>query len=851
MTGTHLSFGKTHLLPSLPQVVIKLLEATLDDQASMSHVATLAAQDPGLASQILRLANSPLFGAGQSISSLSQSAVNLGLQTIQNLAVSLSVYESFSDVSRVPGFSLGKFWWHSLSVAECTRFLAFHSDYASPEEALVAGLLHDLGQLLLARNYPEDYGHKIQDADCDQIITVEKNTWDLDHAQAGADVLEHWQLRPELCDAVRYHHGSASEVRDAPQLVRLVFMADRLAHYFGGSCKDSWETLQDLAKDMLDVSPDVLEELQESIAAEVERTASLFGMDVSAPEERLIPQAIGDEEEYRKGLRSKALDLSLLVGALQSMVSVYRREELYDAFFHSLALLFDFRCVLFAEFVSSDSLQGIKALGSSHDETAGRIKIPCSSGSIWDQAFINNTPIHIEEFLRDHQPSVTDKEIEEFLKNSFIVVPVSSSEKKIGVAVIGISQKEWESKSGFTSVLMLLARQMALSLRGYQYRELWAKERYINAAILDAAPVGVLLAKTDGGSFFWNPKASKLLGFEEMPSPPEKFNIWRHLSFKDDVRENVLDEIGKGRTAELGPLMFKDPSGHQSGWLNVKAVPLAISGIPGILVVLEDVTSSQLLEKERQQRTNWLKKELTKRTKQLKEAQDQIIQAERLGATSELAGKVAHEVNNPLGIIKNLLEIIKSRGIESERESDTISAIHGEINRIADIISGLRDFSGSQPDTQEKSRGFVQHAMRSLDALMVEPLKQKGVILDFDAGEKLPPVRLSDDGIKHVLINLVKNAEEALGEKGRIHVRAARDPDNPKDMVIEVSDTGRGISHRVREHLFDPFITTKGPGHSGLGLSVCYGLIKAAGGSIQVKERDGWRTLVEIRLPIF
>ncbi len=851
MAKTRQVRNNTHLLPSLPHAVMKLLEATMDEEMSLSYVAQLAGNDPGLASQILRLANSPLFGATKGITSLSQAAVNLGLVTIQNIAVTLSIHESFSDPSLTGNFSMEQFWWHSLCTAVCSRYLAFQAGIDTPEEAFVAGLLHDLGQLVLIRQDPGHYDAILQAPRTGQtIIKAERRIWGTDHASTGARLLEHWNLQPLLCDAVRYHHHPVSDIETALPIVRLICIADLLSHYFASASEDGWDEIVRVSEGLLSISGDTLDQLKDLVDGEVEKASALLGFKACRPrKEGIATRGLLEEREQRRRLRSKALDLSMLVGSLHALMLAHGEDALMDSFFQGLVVLFDFDKVLITRSTSGTQLHGLRAMGTRHDELVTQIRIPVQPGTIWEKAFTCKMPVHFDAFCEENETRIIDKQIKGFLGRTYLVCPLICQEERLGAVVIGISRQDWEEATESVSVLMLFVRQFANALRGYKYRELWAKEHVINAAILNASPVGFLLSNIQGDIYFINPGGRNILEIDDNGPALPGINIWDYFSLGFDRRDKFLGKLAKGRPAVLSGVEIKgDRTG--SRYLDVQMLPVSLSGTDRVLLVIEDVTAAKLLESERREKTKWLEKELARRTKQLKEAQEQIIQAERLGATSTLARQVAHEVNNPRGIIKNFLKVLKIQGASGKVETDTIDKINSEIDRVAGIIRQLSDFSKAQSRTGEGATGLIQKAVTDLEALMAGSLKSKGIVLEVDVPQSLPRVRLSEDALKQILINLVKNAEEALNGQGKCRIRVFQDQQRPEELVIEVADTGPGIPAAVRDKLFDPFTTTKGEGNSGLGLSVCYGLVRAAGGTITLKEREGWGALFEIRLPV-
>jgi two-component system NtrC family sensor kinase len=211
----------------------------------------------------------------------------------------------------------------------------------------------------------------------------------------------------------------------------------------------------------------------------------------------------------------------------------------------------------------------------------------------------------------------------------------------------------------------------------------------------------------------------------------------------------------------------------------------------------------------------------------------------------KVAARVAHEVNNPLAIIKTAVRIITN---QNKLESSTASNLHmieEEIGRIARIIQELLEFSRPTPPPQE----FVQvnAVLEGLEPLLAPSLQEKQIVLKVALEPELPLVRISSDQLKQVVLNMVRNAEDAMPQGGELRICTAW-----QGPVVELSvaDTGSGIAAEHREHIFDPFFTTKGRGKGvGLGLSVSYGIIAAANGRIEVESEVGKGSTFRVSLP--
>jgi signal transduction histidine kinase len=218
----------------------------------------------------------------------------------------------------------------------------------------------------------------------------------------------------------------------------------------------------------------------------------------------------------------------------------------------------------------------------------------------------------------------------------------------------------------------------------------------------------------------------------------------------------------------------------------------------------------------------------------LQETQQQLLQSERLAAVGKLAARVAHEVNNPLAIIKTAICILRNQSHEDDLPNGHLQTIEEEINRIARILRELLDFSRPSPIEQVAD---VNAVIQSLELLLEQNLQEKQIALSVMLDPAVPRAQMSPDHLKQVLFNLVRNAEDAMPSGGHLRIQTA-----PADAGVEVSitDSGYGIAPEHIPYLFDPFFTTKADqGGMGLGLSVLYGIIKNAHGHIEVESEVG------------
>jgi two-component system NtrC family sensor kinase len=255
------------------------------------------------------------------------------------------------------------------------------------------------------------------------------------------------------------------------------------------------------------------------------------------------------------------------------------------------------------------------------------------------------------------------------------------------------------------------------------------------------------------------------------------------------------------------------------------------------------------LHSARDDLTQWgrtLERRVEERTHQLREAQDQLIQSEKLASLGKMAAGVAHEINNPLtSIMLNTHLLLEETGDGSEaRESLTLVA--EEAARCAQIVSGLLNFARQTPATTV--RADVNEIIERTVQLHEKQASVRNIRIERDLDRSLPAINLDKNKIQQVFSNLTINACEAMPDGGslRITSRLSRDGTG---IEIVFTDTGVGIPRDNIPKLFDPFFTTKSLG-TGLGLAVSYGIVRQRGGTIEVRSEVGRGSTFTVRIPL-
>ncbi|MGE0041039.1 MAG: ATP-binding protein [Vicinamibacterales bacterium] len=240
---------------------------------------------------------------------------------------------------------------------------------------------------------------------------------------------------------------------------------------------------------------------------------------------------------------------------------------------------------------------------------------------------------------------------------------------------------------------------------------------------------------------------------------------------------------------------------------------------------------------------------------------EQLAQSEKLAAVGQLVSGVAHELNNPLQGVLGYAELMMASR-PGEPESEELRAIRENANRAAGIVRNLLTFAGRE--TPARSWQQVNRIVREAARRREPALAADGISLRLELAERLPLIYLDGVRFEQVVTNLIENAQEAVDSrrKGRaltplVSPRApgeivitTRRAAEPERIFVEVADNGSGVRAEDLTRIFDPFFTTHGVEGTGLGLSVCYGIVREHGGTIRGQNRDGGGAVFSVELPV-
>jgi two-component system NtrC family sensor kinase len=335
--------------------------------------------------------------------------------------------------------------------------------------------------------------------------------------------------------------------------------------------------------------------------------------------------------------------------------------------------------------------------------------------------------------------------------------------------------------------------------------------------IVESLRIGVLTADLEERIESWNPQLEELLGI------PRSEALGRKVG--EVLPGGLADEIAARADSDHVSGIYKFHVSTKKGQhvvVNASIAPLLgkTGARLGRLVLLDDITQRVTLE-------------------------EQLVQNEKLTSLGLLAAGVAHEVNTPLAVISNYIQMLAKQIPPDDPRQKTIERIVKQTFRASEIVNNLLNFS--RTGGAELAEVDLNSLLEETLTLVQHPFKTAQVTVIKSYKEELPPVLGSMTRLQQVFLNLLMNARDAMPSGGMLEVRTTA---HNGSVEVELTDNGAGISAEHLHKIFDPFFTTKPTGRgTGLGLSVSYGIIKEHAGKVDVKSTPGKGTSFRLEFP--
>ncbi|MGC9325425.1 MAG: HDOD domain-containing protein [Desulfomonilia bacterium] len=799
-----------HSVPVLPELADHVIRMALEEEVSVPKIAGLIEKDQSLTARILSLANSSYYKRSRAISTVRDAIVLIGIDAVRTLALGLSVVDMFPSVKDSP-LDHKQFWRHSMACALFAQAMMESVSQSLAPKAFCAGLLHDIGKMVLDRMDPDTYAQVISQAASDSrpLVDVEQDMLGTTHAEVGREVLSHWKLPRFYEEAVWSHHAPVQVIdEDQFLLSGIVHIANILTHMasIGASGNNFPQTVTSQLLTRFNLSEDVLDEVMERVPRQIDMICEEIG--IGKPSEGLFHlvnrastrladislrlQQAGKDSALEK---KRALLLVQLLERLNTSAKIPEAlEKTSQAFFESgLADAFlggihtgDVSLVYQVEKGSPPRI-----LKVNDEELKGLIL----SGNY--QAGMNlPSGVFVHFTLLDTELA------EDGVLMSSLIGSVSSCLRRIHAEDSLLREHEMVRKA--------LKRVSDEKLKAEYLTDL-------NRELLDASPFGLCLLDEENRVRAENEKSKSIrtaLGIDGHDI------VEQLLAGGDAVAHQLKDAIISRSETHL-----VWAAGEKSFRFVLRVLAAPRWQILSVMDITKDL--------EEQKRT---------------------LAYAKMSVVGNLAASMAHNMKSPLGAIHGFSSIIRDdlhhgriqvlrNNVQDQDFTDMISNIFTASENVLKIVNQLLNFTRKweSPESDVDVYGFLEGIFQ----LVKVQAGSSGITLKHEIG--VETIRIKVHALEQVLMNLLMNAINASSQGSEVVVQVKR---GRGDVQFSVIDHGIGMDQAQIEKIFDPLYTAWPlKTGMGLGLSLARDIVDSLGGEIQVYSKPGEGSTFTVSVP--
>ncbi len=458
-------------LPSLPHVLLRLLNICHDKSVSYSELAAIIQQDASLTARVLSVSHREISQQqNRAKCSLESTLQQLGINTIKSIAVTAAVQQFFSHSGSERTEFLKHHWQHSLHCANVAEAIAIVCNYSDPAEAYTAGLLHDIGQFILASAYPEKYTSAFAQLTEDEYFRdLEKDELQCTHQQIGSEFLKKHGVNNFVCDSILYHHELITHLADAHPLVKIVNLANLLTN---GHFNIDDDKIFIAADELLAIKKPMLLEIIEKAEAKTNSTANTLEIKIAfdGMDGKTTQQLNTDDEKKQERLAEEVRNIALLDGLHQHLSRTQEHKNTQHALVHVIAqqsrILFGIdNCILFLHDKRMDKVSAIAA--QDQPSQLAEISIPLKPGrSLVTEALLDKHACHSFDYGSpdddNSKLSIIDRQLIGLTqKQGMICLPMLMDDNIVGTLLLGVNKSQHETVWKQLSLLTRFANEIA------------------------------------------------------------------------------------------------------------------------------------------------------------------------------------------------------------------------------------------------------------------------------------------------------------------------------------------------------------------------------------------------------
>ena len=821
-------------IPALPEATRMAIYKTLTLEKSAEEISNIIKEDPSLTLKILKIANSPLYTRSGSVSNIKDAIMLLGYRTVKAIILSITVKDIFAEKeSNLLNYK--DFWLHSLATAFVSEEIAKLLKLPSEDVAYAAGLLHDIGKIILLLSAEEKYKEVVEIVEKEKLSfsSAETKIFGFDHTDASEFLFGYWELPAKLTHPIHEHHINADSLLENSATGSLTLkIANEITHIAGFSTsmhEPPYEVSEKIVERIGLLAGDldqILHNLEKYITTIVEilnipktDVKGYFKILSYANKELgkmyIDNQQMVREVKIKKNLLSELNKLSLLFlkeRDIKSALPAALQSLLHSFDFDSAALEFylnEEKSLLFKTFYPKLFSEDGKTVKSSEIEESKSI-IRRGSAGLFEEGEDSRTIVYILKsgdgpelgklFITTAQPT-EPQDIQTFFDQF----------------TLGLNNL----KLHFTNKI----KSEKLNITVKQLKEENEKRQRIlqlNRLILDNSPIGILSIDESGDIETYNREAEKIFLQDLKDKNFFELNIFVQNRLQQSIKEIINQRKSGDLTAE-----------REGKQLTFHFLSAPMEDTKSILVLGTDITER-------------IENEMI------------AIQKEKMATLGELAAGIAHNLRSPLAVIKGIPELIlsdlekknlqvmyktKRKQGEEKDIKENLELISKSMEKAFAVIDSIMDFS-------KKEMGKLENLDLSRvvdEAFLLLEHRLKGKNIKFINNTHGRAIFGNQNLLIQIFVNLLTNSIDAIEDSGTIEVDCKK---YFGKSIIHITDNGKGIPESDFERIFEPFYTTSGRANgTGIGLSITRKIVTILGGSIKALSRKRKGTIIEIIFP--
>jgi signal transduction histidine kinase len=442
-------------LPSLPEVLLQLLQSLTREGVSPKEIAEILRNDPALCVKTLDLAY-PSYSDPRRISSLEHVVTEVSIDTLKTLVFTSAVNQVFHRAGEPSQAILSSAWWHSIRSAQLAEIIAQRIRYAEPEEAYLSGLLHNIGGLALAANFPVAYQAFAAEDATQDLHEREILHFGISSTDATLSVISGLRIASLMRDAVKYRTARAERLVSAHPLVQTLHLATALS----SAIHEAQALPFQAAEKLFGFQPSAVEDIVEQANAALTKATQLLRM----AGQQSSPDAATIEKLKRVRLTNEVREIGLLSRMRPNFSGLRSEIDIYEAIRKALHILFDFGYPIFFRYdAKTDSLVGVPLPGQT--ELLNQLFVPMKTeSSLLVEAVRRKEPLHSFSLAAEERSVIDDEIVGLTQQDGIMCLPLIGRTGVIAVVALGFSQDQLPRLEPQLRLLSTLTTQAGLAL---------------------------------------------------------------------------------------------------------------------------------------------------------------------------------------------------------------------------------------------------------------------------------------------------------------------------------------------------------------------------------------------------